>query len=328
MLRFAYPFFVAVLSLFFIPSFAQEFVSKKLITTYYDHNWKETNSLYARYYSVARNMDSGWYRGDYFASTKKFQMVGLYEDQENKIPNGSFRWYHGNGRLKEIGKYVHGKKEGLFLEFYQDGSLKDSTVFRNGRPLGVSAGWHQNGAASHVLKMDSLGNGIFTSWFDSDQPSSAGRYIAFNVPHGRWQFFHKNGKVSSVELYSLGTLKDKQYFTEDGSPLSDTSFRDHDAEYPGGEKAWSKFLSKNLYFPSHLDFENGYTALVIVAITINEEGKIGNAEVTLPLHPDFDKIVLEAVKSSPKWKPASDHNRNVSQTRLELVRFSRNPVVE
>ncbi len=311
-------------------AFSQATYSNRLIERYYDYNWKETEDQFARYYSIARNTDSGWLKGDYFASTRKIQMIGLYEDAANQIKNGLFRFYHATGILSSIGRYVHNKKEGLFLEFYSNGILKDSTVYHDGIPIGTSEGWYSNGVAEYQLKVDSSGNGIYTSWFNNSSPSSAGRYIGYqagvHVPNGRWQYFHKNGKVSSVELYRAGILMDKQYFDEEGSPLGDTILKDHPASFPGGSKAFSKFINSNLYFPSHLDFKNGFTAVVLLDVTIDEDGKVGNVEATLPLHPDIDKIAIEAMKKSPVWLPAINHNRRVPYSFSFPIEFSRSYV--
>jgi hypothetical protein len=55
---------------------------------------------------------------------------------------------------------------------------------------------------------------------------------------------------------------------------------------------------------------------------VDEEGLIQDAEVTGSLHPDFDKIALEAIKNSPKWIPAIDHNRKIKAYRRQPVTFA------
>src|SRR5947199_7863837 len=102
--------------------------------------------------------------------------------------------------------------------------------------------------------MDPNGNGVYVSWFDNGSPSSAGRYVEFNKQQGKWRYFHKNGKLSSLEIYDHGVLKDKNYFDEDGNPITDTTSSDRNVQFAGGEKAWHKYLSQNLYFPSGYEF--------------------------------------------------------------------------
>jgi antitoxin component YwqK of YwqJK toxin-antitoxin module len=92
------------------------------------------------------------------------------------------------------------------------------------------------------------GSGVVMKWFDNGNISFAGRYIDWKIPHGKWQFFHSNSKVSALETYNNGVLSDKQYFDEDGK-ITDTIYHDRKAMFPGGITAWDKWLSKQLYFP-------------------------------------------------------------------------------
>lgn len=249
-------------------------------------------------------------------------MVGLYEDKENKIRNGTFYLVYPNNKFQTIGKYVHNKKEGVWLDYYSDGSMKDSMNYQDGHQVGISLSWYGNGAGEDSMNVEENGNGVYVSWFDNGQPSSAGRYTAFTSRHGKWQYFHKNGKLSAIELYDHDTLKSKQYFDETGNYLPDTTSHDRDAEFPGGDKAWSKYLSKELYFPSNLELSNSDFAVVVISGIINEEGKVLEAEVTVPFQTRFDEIALDAVKKSPNWLPAIEHNRKVRYRFRQAVSFS------
>ena len=64
--------------------------------------------------------------------------------------------------------------------------------------------------------MDDKRSGVEVSWFDNGQPSSAGKFSEFKQ-HGQWQYFHKNGQISSIEIYDHDSLKNKQYFDENGN---------------------------------------------------------------------------------------------------------------
>ena len=207
--------------------------SQKTVETYYDYKWRKCLVDDARFYSIARNTDSGWYKADYFINMKKLQMAGLYEDKENTIRNGTFYWFYPDGTLKVVGKYIHNKKEGVWLNYFQDKSLKDSLNYKDGSPTGISLGWYDNGEARDSLNVDSNGKGVYVSWFDNGNPSSAGKYIEFDKQQGRWQYFHKNGKLSSLEIYDHDVLKDKNYFDGNGNPMMDTTSNDSDAKFAG-----------------------------------------------------------------------------------------------
>lgn len=295
--------------------------AQKSIESWYNEKWERTGSLNARYYSLLSRTDSGWLRKDIYVSTRQWQMIGLFEDQGETIKNGVFQWFYPDGKLKSTGNYSQNKRTGLFLEFYSDGSLKDSSYYVAGNLQGVSAGWHRNGQSSYVFTVDELGKGVYTNWFSDGQPSSAGRYIDYNKKHGRWQYFHKNGKVSAIKLYDSGIVKANQFFTEEGSPITDSPEADRNAEFPGGDLAWRKYISSNLYFPAHLDIKHGSLVALVVSFNINEEGKIENIEVDLPVHPQMDKIAVDAIKRSPLWKPAISQNRRVSSNFIQTVSF-------
>jgi hypothetical protein len=248
-------------------------------------------------------------------------MSGMYEDADCQIKNGYFLFYHANGVLESIGKYVHGKKEGTWLRYYNDGSMSDSTFYVKNIPTGTSLSWYSNGYPSDSTVIDEAGNGVKVTWFDNGKPSSAGRF-AVGRNHAKWTYFHKNGKQSSIETYVYGRLTGKQYFDEDGNPLIDTTSRDRHVSFPGGTKGWDKYTFKNIYFPSQYKLINGDKAVVVVTFDIDEDGNIANVFVITPFYPEFDKIVTDAIKKSPKWLPAIEHNRRMTKQVRQTIFFT------
>jgi len=293
------------------------------IERYYDFRWHDTTSLNARFYSLMVKTDSGWHRKDYFLHSFALQMEGLYKDSACKIQSGSFKYYHSNRIPESIGVYRDGKKQGLWLSYYSNGVLKDSTVYDNGNPVGIGLGWYRDGYPSDSTNYNPDGSGVEVSWFDNGNPAAAGRFAPGYKKYGKWQYFYKSGSLSAIEIYERnGTLLDKQYMDLKGAPVTDTTNKTRSAEFPGGLKAWAKYLGKALYFPDQYKFTNGDQAAVVVDAVIDEEGKVVEAEVSIPFYPAFDKIALEAVRKSPAWKPAFDHNRTVRYEIRQPVIFS------
>lgn len=298
------------------------FVNAQHYEQYYDYMWHRTEPGYARYYTLIEKKDSLWQRKDYFLHERKLQMIGSYTDTSCKVSQGDFKYYHANGYLESMGSYKNGKKDGLWLGYHENGVIADSTVYINGIAKGTSLQWYSNGymSDSAVWNMDS--SGVAVGWFNNGNVSYAGRYAAGYKRNGRWQYFHNNAILSAIEVYNNGYLIDKKYFDEDGKPVNDTTNKDSPATFAGGSKAWQKYLLKNVYFPGQYKLENADYAVVVVAFTVNEKGEVADAEVVVPLHPDFDKIALEAIKKSPKWSPAISHNRNVPYRMKQQVTFS------
>ncbi|MCU7547783.1 energy transducer TonB [Chitinophagaceae bacterium LB-8] len=281
------------------------------IEKYFDYAWRPTDATTARYYALIEKKNSLWLRKDYFIHEGRLQMEGHYKDSACKKEEGKFSYYHANGALESTGAYTDGKRQGLWLRFHENGMTKDSVTYVNDNVIGTRLCWHSNGFLSDSSVMIEDGSGVSVSWFDNGNPSAAGKYAAGNKMHGKWQFFHKNGKTSAVEVYDNGRLLSKQYIDEEGNTLSDTTNRDREASFPGGLKAWQKYLVKNLYFPSQWKLANADMAIVVVDAAIDEEGNVTDIRLTAPLHPDFDQIALNVLRKAPKWNAAVSHNRKV-----------------
>ncbi|MCK9205830.1 MAG: energy transducer TonB [Salinivirgaceae bacterium] len=291
------------------------------IEKFCDYKWEVCEPNLARYYSQISKTDFGYYRRDYYIREKRLQMLGNYSDSLCEVKNGSFLFYHANGVPHSSGKYIQNKKEGLWISYYNNGIMKDSTVFLNGKIIEKSLSWHPNGYLSDSISLNDDRSGVKVSWFDNGIPSVAGKYSSDMKQNGRWKYFHKNGVVSSIEIYDESKLVNKQYFNEKGKFVSDTTNTDRQAQFKGGDQEWLKYLSNQIYFPDGYKIANADTAKVVVTFTVNENGEIENVFTSNSFDKRFDKIAENAIKKSPKWIPAIEHNRNVKQVFHQIVSF-------
>ena len=200
--------------------------------------------------------------------------------------------------------------------------MQDSATYVNGTVIGIRLGWYPNGFPSDSSSFNADGSGMSITWFDNGNPASAGLYTTGTKQQGKWKYFHRNGQLSSIEDYAVGQLLSKQYFDENGMALSDTTTKEKEAQFPGGNKAWQKYLLKQLYFPTEYKITNADQAVVVVDWVVNEDGTVSDVKVTSPLHPAFEKIAVEAISKSPKWEPAISHNRTIKAYRRQPVTFS------
>ena len=296
--------------------------SAQKIEKYYDYNWKETDVANARFYSFIQPTDSGWFRGDYYINKKKAQMVGLYKDEQCKIPNGTFYYFYENGNLESIDKFIDGKREGICLRYNYNGTIADSGFFKNNIPVGVRLRWYSNGFMSDSSVTNEDGSGVSVSWFDDGKISSAGYLAAGGNARAKWQFFHDNGKLAAIETYDTGKLLDKKYFDDNGNAMTDTTDKTSDPVFPGGDDSWISFLQKHLYFPDQYTIINNTVVAVVITFTIDQNGNVKDAFINVPFNVTFESIALKAISKSPKWKPAIEHNRFVSSTLKQTVNFS------
>ena len=289
--------------------------------TFYDFYWKPCEATEARFYSTIEKKDSGWLRKDYFLSTRKLQMQILYEDEACKVPNGTELYFHANGYPSITGQMIHGKQEGVCVRYYSNGVMADSADYHNGIPVGSRFMWHSNGYPSDSIGHVNDSIDVHIGWFDDGATSFAG-YLLRGKLTGKWKYFYHNGEVAAAEVYHNGKTVSEEFFNEDGTPQTDTSKVNTEASFANvGIEGWKKYLLKKLYWPHGLQFSNGNMATVGVEFTITEEGKIEDAEVVTPFHPEFDKIALDVIRNSPPWKPAIAHNRKIKVRHRQPVTF-------
>jgi antitoxin component YwqK of YwqJK toxin-antitoxin module len=290
---------------------------------FFDYNWKETKDIgAARFYSLVEKKDTVWQRTDYYFRQNSLQMTGSFLDEETKINHGEFKFYHVNGNIQSVGEYVNGKRNGLWLRYHDNGFMSDSTVYRNGIIKGTSLQWNKEGYPSDSSVHNEDGSGIHISWFENGNVSFAGLYSLRREKKGKWKYYHRNGQLSANEYYEEGKLVNKEYFDESGNQMSKTTTSDREAQFPGGLNAYKKHLYKKIYFPQQHKIMGVDAVIVVVDFAIDEEGNVVDAFVSMPFHPDFDKIALNAVTSSPKWQPAVSHNRKVKFYQRQPITFA------
>jgi len=84
------------------------------------------------------------------------------------------------------------------------------------------------------------------------------------------------------------------------------------AVFPGGTKAWERYLAKNL--DPNVGPDNGakvgkYT--VVIRFIVTREGKLKNFEPMTKMGYGMEEEVIRILKLSPDWKPATLGGNNV-----------------
>lgn len=286
---------------------------------YYDWEWKPSNPEDARFVSLTEKTDSGWLRRDFYLSTKKSQMKGLYKDSALKIKNGWFRYFYINQIVSSQGNYVNEKKDGLWISYHFNGIMKDSVWYHAGYPETIT-GWHSNGIMSDSSVYNTDGTSTHKYWFDNGQLSHTGQSFGTRQD-GKWQYFHKNGQLAAVEEYKANELVSRLYYNEAGQAIANTTSNDRPASFKGGPKKWRSFLLNNLDFLDGVKLVNTYFVTVVLALTIDEDGNITDVYVDVPVSPKFDEQAIKVIKKSPAWIPAVDHNRNIKYHTRQSITF-------
>jgi protein TonB len=110
----------------------------------------------------------------------------------------------------------------------------------------------------------------------------------------------------------MGTLKERTCYNEDGSTQSNCEAK-KEPSFPGGDKAFRKFIDRRLVWPSHLRFNDFSEAYAIATFVVNADGSIQDVRITKHLAKAFDQEVVKFIqnKKMPKWEPATEYGQPV-----------------
>lgn len=198
----------------------------------------------AYYYVVTEKTDSGWRRTAYYLSQRTLAMQGLYKDEEGKVAQGDFLWYHTSRFLKSKGRYENGKKEGTWLGYNEEGILIDSSNYKNGRLVGTNLKWHANGYPSDSLRFDGQGNGTQVTWHNDGSLAGAGYWTQDTLKAGRWKFYYPSGQLQATRDYVGGKEINCACWNDTGTQLDTSLCREREAEVDA--PAWRRFLESHL----------------------------------------------------------------------------------
>lgn len=288
---------------------------------FFNHLWIECQPNVARFYRLVVKTDSGYCRKDFYLRERRLCMLGNYKDSLLRVETGKFYYFYPDGSPAQVGRYVNGRKEGVWLSFHHNKMLKDSSAYLQGNQHGTSLSWHPNGRLADSTYSNEDGSGYSASWFDNGSISSRGKYSAGHKQDGLWEYYHINGQKSSLETYSDSKLIDKKYFDESGVEMKDTTNHDRPARYSDNLQDWFNYLREKIYYPFNQHLVNGDEAVVVVDFIINEDGMPENVYTSTTFSEKFDREAENAIRESPQWLAAISHNRKVKYKTSQIVRF-------
>ena len=140
--------------------------------------------------------------------------------------------------------------------------------------------------------------------------------------HGYFVLYDEKGDTTDYDIYEHGTaIKSWSLHPEEEEKLNAKFAKiEIPAEFPGGEKAWYKYLGDNLKIPKQLENQNIKGELILKFI-ITPTGKIETVEIIKSLTPILDEEAIRVIRKSPKWKPAQQNGKKVQATRTQPITF-------
>jgi antitoxin component YwqK of YwqJK toxin-antitoxin module len=277
---------------------------------------------HAYYTGTAELKGDKWYRELYYTGAG-LASTGWYKDEELKIPDGELISYHPNNQVKSKATYVNGKRHGVALSYNSSGKLTDSANYRDGHQVGVGLGWNSSGAVRDSSFFDGNGNGTRVNFLANGKIGFTGRIINDTTAVGSWKYYHSNGNLLAVIEYGDdGKRISSNCYTETGEAIDPSLCVEREAEYKGGEKAWRRFLEKNLNanVPVKKRAPVGHYT-VAVRFIVDKEGNVTEPEAITNVGYGMEEELIRLLRIAPRWEPARQYGRVVNAYRIQPLTF-------
>src|SRR5665647_445748 len=126
--------------------------------------------------------------------------------------------------------------------------------------------------------------------------------------------FGERGKNGVVEIF----LKPTGVIQKD--TISNKIFTkvENEAEFPGGKGDWGKYITNQIIKTKDQFTEKDFGTCVVKFI-VNTDGSVSNVEATTMKGSVLAKVSVDAIRTGPKWIPATQNGNIVTSYRLQPV---------
>jgi len=162
-------------------------------------------------------------------------------------------------------------------------------------------------------------NGLYTRFNNGPQVIIKGNYKN-NKPEGVW-YFYSPKKIDSLNYNFYSDLR-SNYVERMGNADSIifNTETDKAAVFPGGEKAWKRYLNKSfeaVFGPIYPEKE------IQISFMIDKDGKVINVYPVKSIDPQIDLEVVQIIRESPKWISAEHKGRKIISIITQSVNFDK-----
>jgi TonB family protein len=279
---------------------------------FFNAQWEKCDKVNSIFYSIAYPYKGSWACEDYNVSEQYLANYIVFADQKLTTLNGSFFKFYPNGKVRISGLCLNNKREGLWLDYSEGGNLIDSCYYHNDLPVGTHYSFYQSGKVAKIAVYDTIGNGIgsVTRYYENGALKQTGFYSKSVFRDSLWHYYYPDGKISFVEKFAEGICIETKCFDEDGT-AKDSCQAEIMPQFPGGNKALSKFLHRNIKWPYGLEFTNTNSASVIATFVVDTDGSITDIKIKKHVARAFDDEVIRVIKKMPRWIPGKEYNNPV-----------------
>lgn len=141
-----------------------------------------------------------------------------------------------------------------------------------------------------------------------------------NKKDGSWHTYDDYGKIIYTEVYAADSLIDIPDLFKENTATIDAN--DREADFPGGQKAWRKYLTKSLE-SSAAKRKSSVEGEVSIAFKIDTTGALSDITLVKSVEYGLDNESIQIIANSPKWTAARKHGKLVFTDIIQHFTFAR-----
>lgn len=165
-------------------------------------------------------------------------------------------------------------------------------------------------------------HGRFTYYNEKGLADSTGKYVN-GVKNGSWYQLNEKGKIVYEYKYDMGKLIGERNILEEDAlekqlKTDKTASIVVESEFPGGVRAWQRYLNRNLRYPQRaLNIKK--QGMVSVFFTVTEEGEIQEPFLFRSAELSLDDESMRMILISPQWTPALKNEKKVKSYKTQPI---------
>jgi antitoxin component YwqK of YwqJK toxin-antitoxin module len=172
-------------------------------TLYFDKDWNSSPKNSAHYYRLHSKEGKSFIRRDYYVKGNALQMKGPYSSLSPEIKEGSFEWYHPNGKIRHKGSYKKDLPVGIHHWYRDDGKPEATENFVNGLLDGPYLEYHPNGQmSSKTAFLRDVQQGLTTYYYENGKKQSEGLFVNGNRD-GEWKYYAETGELQGTKKFQI-----------------------------------------------------------------------------------------------------------------------------
>ncbi len=147
----------------------------------------ESGNIQAKGQMINNQMEGDVY---IFEDQKTEKLISIRTFKDGELL--SSKLLHENGKTKSITPVVNDKIEGVYYEYYEDGTLKAYRQFKNDMRNGIDKTYHKNG------ELSAIGSNVD------------------GKAEGTWKYYYNNGSLGAEVVFKNGeVVSEKKYKKEE-----------------------------------------------------------------------------------------------------------------